>query len=266
MKYTLNVLATGLFALLMVTTPLAAQVSYSFHPSTAPLAPALVIPNAAATGTTTSYLVKLTGVNTVVLPATTDDKNGTVMGIVVAGGGTTGSATIMKHGVAGCKFDGNIVQNEVVTLSTSVAGGCHDYGASLPTDGTQVLGWVASPTNTGGAAVYLAMFNIAGVNTQITQNLAESCGATSTGTQNCAKTIQSPATAVFGVLTLNGAASQAITGLPYAIATSYTCFGSDYTAAAGQVSFPTITDGTAVTILETGGGTSDVLRWGCIGK
>ena len=266
MKRICTALVTGLVALLIGVSPMAAQISPVYHPSTAPLAPILVIPNASATGTTTAYLAKLTGVNTVVLPATTDNKNGVIVGVVVAGGGTSGSATLLQTGVASCSFDGNITQNDFVTVSTSTAGDCHDDGSTMPTDGTQVLGRVASPTNAGGAAIYLALFNITPANTGIAENLAENCGATSTGTQNCAKAIVPAAIAVFGNVTLNGTASQAITGLPFSSSTSYTCTGNEYTAAAGKVNFPTITSGSSITIQETGGGTSDVLYYACIGN
>ena len=93
----------------------------------------------------------------------------------------------------------------------------------------------------------------------------ENCGATSGSTQACAKTVKYQGIAVFGNVTLNGAATQAITTLPFTAAGDYACWGSDFTAAAGIVSFSVYTSGAQATIKESGGGTSDVLYWGCVG-
>jgi hypothetical protein len=94
------------------------------------------------------------------------------------------------------------------------------------------------------------------------------CGATSGATQACAGSpTSSPVVnsiAVFGEVTLNTAATQSITTLPFTAGGDYSCAGSDLTNAAGIVSFNTYT-AASVTIQESGGGTSDHLRYFCIG-
>jgi hypothetical protein len=97
----------------------------------------------------------------------------------------------------------------------------------------------------------------------LSQATVEYCGATSGLTQACAKTVENLPLTVFGDVTLNGGSSQSITSLPFTAAT-YSCFGSDLTSTAGIVSFNTYTNA-SVTIAETGGGTSDHLRYTCVG-
>ena len=92
----------------------------------------------------------------------------------------------------------------------------------------------------------------------------EYCGATTGGTQACAKTVQALPLVVYGDVLLNGAATQSITTLPFTGST-YSCSGSDLTAAAGIVSFNTYANASVV-IAESGGGTSDHLRYQCVGN
>jgi hypothetical protein len=137
-----------------------AQVDATHAPSKAPSSSLVTFPNASSTGTTLAKLAKLTGVNTAVLAATTDNTNGQIIGVVVSGAGTTGSATLLQIGAANCVFpSGGVVQNEFVTVSTATAGDCADYGPTLPVDGSEVLGRVISPTN-GAAGTYLVLFNL----------------------------------------------------------------------------------------------------------
>jgi hypothetical protein len=91
------------------------------------------------------------------------------------------------------------------------------------------------------------------------------CGATSGAIQLCAKTPQSPTYIIFGDVTLNTAATQSITTLPFTSSSSYACMGSDLTTAAGTVSFPTYASGAAATIQETSGVNTDHLRYMCVG-
>jgi hypothetical protein len=91
------------------------------------------------------------------------------------------------------------------------------------------------------------------------------CGATTGSTQNCAKTLELFPFIIFGDVLLNSASTQAITTLPFTSSSTYACYGSDLTTAAGTVSFPTYTSGAQVTIQETNGTTSDHLRYSCSG-
>jgi hypothetical protein len=91
----------------------------------------------------------------------------------------------------------------------------------------------------------------------------EYCGATSGGTQACAKTVETLPFIIYGDVTLNTATSQSITTLPFTAAT-YSCTGSDLTTAAGIVSFNTYANA-SVTIQESGGVNTDHLRYMCVG-
>jgi hypothetical protein len=106
--------------------------------------------NEAGTGTILNKLAKLTGApSTAILTATTDTSG--IIGIVVAGAGTTGSADIAFKGKALCVFDSATTAGHYVTNDTSTAGDCMDAGATYPTSG-QVIG-VVNSTN-GGAGTY----------------------------------------------------------------------------------------------------------------
>lgn len=110
----------------------------------------MVIPNAGVTGTVNTTLTKLTGAPSTAVQTTTADVNG-ILGITVAGGGTSGNASIQTTGLALCAFDGATTAGDYVINSPTVNGNCHDAGAS-PSASTQVVGRVLS-TN-GGAGTY----------------------------------------------------------------------------------------------------------------
>lgn len=110
--------------------------------------------NAASTGTTVNKLAKLTGApSTAIVTATTDTRG--AIGVVVAGAGTTGSASIASIGQASCVFDGATTAGDYVQISSSTAGDCHDAGANYPVSG-QVLGRVLS-TNGGGGTYTMTL-------------------------------------------------------------------------------------------------------------
>ena len=265
MKNSICKILAGSMLLLASVVSTFAQVSPVFHPSTAPLLPIMVVPNATSTGTTLASLAKLTGVNTALIAATSDNKNGVIVGIVVAGAGTSGSATIMQTGAATCNFDAtSVVQNHFVTVSTTTAGDCHDAGATMPGDGSQVLGRVASPSG-NGSLPYTVIFNVVPGGLSMSLASVEACGSTSGATQACAGTVESPGIIVFGNVTLNSAATQAITTLPFTAAGDYACTGSDYSTAAGIVSFSVYASGASATIKESGGATTDILYYMCVG-
>jgi hypothetical protein len=105
-----------------------------------------------ATGTTNAYLAKLAGGFAVQLG--TGDSTG-ILGVVVSGGNTTGSAQIAVGGQASCNFDGGTTAGDYVQASASTGGACHDAGAAYPTTG-QVLGRVLSTNAAAGTyGVYL---------------------------------------------------------------------------------------------------------------
>jgi hypothetical protein len=111
------------------------------------------IANSSATGTTLNKLAKLTGApSTAVLPATSD--NSGIVGIVVGGAGAAGNAQIARLGQASCVFDGTTTAGDYVQISATVAGDCHDAGATFPSSG-QVLGFVLSSNASGGTYAVL---------------------------------------------------------------------------------------------------------------
>src|SRR6185437_1632107 len=110
----------------------------------------IAVANSSSTGTTLNKFAKLTGApSKAVITATTD--TGGALGIVVAGAGTSGTATIQLSGILNCVFDGATTAGDYVQLSSTTAGDCHDSGSTYPTSG-QVLGRVL--TTNGGAGTY----------------------------------------------------------------------------------------------------------------
>lgn len=119
-------------------------------------ATSVTIANASVTGTTLNKLAKVTGApSTGVIAATTDTS--AVIGICVQGCGTTGSGVLQQNGISPCVFDGSTTAGDYVQISSSVAGDCHDVGATYPTSGGEVLGRVTS-TNVGAGAYNLNLF------------------------------------------------------------------------------------------------------------
>lgn len=108
----------------------------------------ITVANAATTGTTLNALAKFTGApSTAVITATTD--TGGAIGIVTAGAGTTGNATIQINGLVDCIFDGATTAGDYVNISSTTAGDCHDDGSSYPTSG-EIIGRVLSTNASGG--------------------------------------------------------------------------------------------------------------------
>jgi hypothetical protein len=113
----------------------------------------LIINNASSTGTSPNKLAKVTGspTSTAVI-STTSDTSG-LLGIVIAGSGTSGPATIQTYGLVQAVFDGGTTAGDYVVASTTVNGDVHDTGSSTyPTTGVQVLG--RALTNNGSLGTY----------------------------------------------------------------------------------------------------------------
>lgn len=106
------------------------------------------IPNSTTTGTTLNKLAKLTGAPSTAVVATTTDTSG-VIGVVVDGAGTTGSAQIAVNGQAVCAFDGATTAGDYVQTSSTTGGDCHDAGSAYPSSG-QVLGRMLSTNSAAG--------------------------------------------------------------------------------------------------------------------
>ncbi len=111
------------------------------------------LPNAAITGTTLNKLAKVTGSPATAIIASTSDTAGMV-GIVLDGAGTSGSAQIARGGQASCVFDAATTAGDYVQISSTTAGDCHDAGASYPGIG-QILGRVLSTNASAGTYAML---------------------------------------------------------------------------------------------------------------
>ena len=109
------------------------------------------VANAAVTGTTQNRLAKLTGAPSTAVIATTTDTT-KLVGIVIAGAGTTGNAQIVTNGNVTCEFDGSTTAGNYVGASTTTNGKCTDLGASLPNTGVQVIGRVLETIGSAGNA------------------------------------------------------------------------------------------------------------------
>jgi hypothetical protein len=119
----------------------------------------VLIANEGTTGTTTAKLAKLVNAPLVAEITAITDFNGAV-GIVVGGAGTTGTASISQTGLQSCVFDGGTVAGDYVQISTTVAGDCHDAGASIPGTG-EIVGRVTSTNGSGGT--YILLLSLASI-------------------------------------------------------------------------------------------------------
>ncbi len=108
----------------------------------------IVIANNAG-GTIVNSLAKLSGApSTALTPLVTDTAG--IVGVVTAGAGTTGSATIQNVGLVSCNFDGATTAGDYVVVSPTVAGDCHDVpGGGFPSSG-QVMGRTLSSNAASG--------------------------------------------------------------------------------------------------------------------
>ncbi len=112
-----------------------------------------------AAGTTLNQLAKLVpsgAGSTAVSTAITD--TGGVVGVVIAGAGTSGIGLVQQAGQAICVFDGSTTVEDYVQISSTTAGNCHDTGSAIyPTAGGQVIGRVLT-TNAGAGNYLLDLF------------------------------------------------------------------------------------------------------------
>lgn len=123
---------------------------------------AILVPNAAVTGTTTSKLAKVNSSGQAVIVSTSDTDD--AIGICVSGCGTTGNATIALLGNVSCIFDSATTAGNYVGIDTSTAGDCTDLGATIPSTGVSVMGRVLSTNGAGGTfAVNLNTPDVASV-------------------------------------------------------------------------------------------------------
>ncbi len=108
---------------------------------------AILLPNAAVTGTTVNKLAKVQAAGTVVITATSDTVG--ALGVVTAGAGTTGSATIQLIGSTTCIFDNAVTAGDFIGISSGTAGDCTDLGSTFPSN-QAVLGIVTETNGSPG--------------------------------------------------------------------------------------------------------------------
>ena len=112
-----------------------------------------------AAGTTLNLLAKLVpsgAGSTAVSTATTD--TGGVVGVVIAGAGTTGLNMVQVSGQVLCTFDAGTTVEDYVQISSTTIGNCHDTGSTTyPSSGGQVIGRVLT-TNAGAGNYLIELF------------------------------------------------------------------------------------------------------------
>lgn len=113
------------------------------------------IANEGSTGTTVGTITSLSGAPSKAIKTTTGCAG--IVGVTVAGAGTTGSAIIATAGNASIVFDGNTVAGDYFTCSGTVAGDAHDTGSSTYPAGGWVGGIVLT-TNTGTGTYATVLF------------------------------------------------------------------------------------------------------------
>jgi hypothetical protein len=125
-----------------LVTPLINGVEITGEPGTY-----ISIGNNAGTGTTLNSLVKMVPNATAVENTATTDTFGAI-GICVSNcAASPGTVVVQSTGFTQCTYDGTATNNDYVVISSSVAGDCHDAGATYPL-GVQVIGLVFNGNST----------------------------------------------------------------------------------------------------------------------
>lgn len=115
-----------------------------------------LLANETVTGTTANKLVKFTGAPTTGIITATTDTQGAI-GLCSTNCGKVGDATIQFDGGGSCVFDGATTAGDYVTLSSTIAGDCHDTGSTTAPTTSQPIGIVLSTNAAGGT--YEMYFN-----------------------------------------------------------------------------------------------------------
>jgi hypothetical protein len=125
------------------------------YPYLAPASgPGAIVQGYTNSGTTTfGLIVKLVGNNTVATVGTSDTE---ALGMCAAQCGV-GNSEIAITGDAPCTFDNSATAGHYVQISNSVAGNCHDAGASVPSSGSIILGRVVDGGSAGFHNVAIAL-------------------------------------------------------------------------------------------------------------
>ncbi len=116
------------------------------------------LPNS-STGTTNNKLAKVVntaGVLQAQIITTSSADQAAVIGCVISGGGTSGTALIMIAGTGSCYFDGATTAGHIAVPSSTSAGALHDTGsASTPATG-EVVATVGATNSCGSPPCLIA--------------------------------------------------------------------------------------------------------------
>lgn len=135
---------------------------------------ALTVANSGGTGPSLNSLAKLVGAPSTATVAATTDVVG-ILGICISNCTNFGNSSIVIAGSTSCNFDGATTAGDFWVISTTVAGDCHDAGASAF---SYARGQVLS-TN-GGAGTYPVILRQESPNTLITFKKGNAAGDYST--------------------------------------------------------------------------------------
>jgi hypothetical protein len=149
-----------IFLLLALPLPVAAQPGY-IAGTLNTTANVTSLANEGTTGTLQYGLVKYTGAPTTAIRTAVTDTSGAV-GVCTASTsassicGTTGNATVQTSGDVNCVFDNATVAGDLVVISSTTAGDCHDQGtmaAATAMFPIQVVGIVKSTNGSPGTYI-----------------------------------------------------------------------------------------------------------------
>jgi len=139
------VLWATIIALLLANRAHADNFSYGGGTGPTPTIP-ITVQNGTA-GTTLNSVAVLDSSGKAIAPTTSASAG--AIGIVTAGAGNNGSATVYQAGVINCNFDGATTSGDWVVMSNTVAGDCSDAGSVQPTY-AQPIGFVLGTTVSAG--------------------------------------------------------------------------------------------------------------------
>lgn len=154
-------------ALFLILTTFLLMGSYvqgppSWGSTAAPAPPTFACPNEGVTGTTNGLAAKLSADNTCIVAATADAGTGgaSVLGIVVRGGGTTGSALVAPFApIVPCTFDNATTFGHWAILSSTTAANCRDNGSAQPQGGPTTVQLFGIILDTGAAGTHNVLLN-----------------------------------------------------------------------------------------------------------
>ena len=105
-------------------------------------------------GVIINHLVKLTGTPSTVETTLTSDVIGAIG--IASDNGYGGTSRVITSGLASCLFDDSVNAGDYVTISSLIAGACHDAGPTKPATGTSV----GQVTQTGAANTYSVLLQV----------------------------------------------------------------------------------------------------------